>query len=52
MEMTRFYSAKPVPGLLIVVHVVMVFAIDPNVLRAMTTGRYGEERWPPEPEMR
>jgi len=42
------FSAMLVLGLLIVVHVVMVFAVDPYALRAMTTGRYDEERWSPE----
>jgi hypothetical protein len=35
-------------ALLVVVHVVMVFAVDPYALRAMTTGGYDEDRYSPE----
>jgi thiosulfate reductase cytochrome b subunit len=35
-------------ALLVVVHVFMVFAVDPYALRAMTTGRYDADRWSPE----
>ena len=35
-------------GVLVVVHVVMVFAVDPYALRAMTTGGYDEARHSPE----
>ena len=35
-------------ALLVVVHVVMVFAVDPYALRAMTTGGYDDERYSPE----
>ena len=35
-------------GVLVVVHVVMVFAVDPYALRAMTTGGYDDDRYSPE----
>lgn len=35
-------------GLLVVVHVVMVFAVDPYSLRAMTSGGYDDDRYSPE----
>ncbi len=35
-------------GVLVIVHVVMVFAVDPYALRAMTTGGYDEDRFSPE----
>ncbi len=35
-------------GVLVIVHVVMVFAVDPYALRAMTTGGYDDERFSPE----
>jgi len=35
-------------GLLVVVHVVMVFAVDPYAIRAMTTGGYDDDRFSPE----
>ena len=34
--------------LLVIVHVIMVFAVDPYALRAMTTGGYDEDRYSPE----
>jgi thiosulfate reductase cytochrome b subunit len=42
------FSAMLVLALLVLVHVFMVFAVDPYALRAMTTGGYDEERWSPE----
>lgn len=42
------FMAMIVLLLLILVHVVMVFAVDPYALRAMTTGKYDEARWSPE----
>jgi thiosulfate reductase cytochrome b subunit len=35
-------------GLLVLVHVIMVFTVDPYALRAMTTGGYDDERFSPE----
>lgn len=35
-------------AVLVLVHVVMVFAVDPYALRAMTSGGYDEDRWSPE----
>lgn len=35
-------------GQLVLVHVFMVFTVDPYALRAMTTGGYDAERWSPE----
>ena len=35
-------------AVLVLVHVVMVFAVDPYSLRAMTSGGYDEDRWSPE----
>ena len=34
--------------MLVLVHVIMVFTVDPYALRAMTTGGYDEDRWSPE----
>ena len=42
------FSAMLGLALLVVVHVVMVFAVDPYALRAMTTGGYDEDRYSPE----
>lgn len=35
-------------ALLVLVHVVMVFAVDPYAIRAMTTGGYDDDRFSPE----
>jgi len=35
-------------AMLVLVHVIMVFTVDPYALRAMTTGGYDEDRWSPE----
>ncbi|MDZ7629902.1 MAG: cytochrome b/b6 domain-containing protein [Gemmatimonadaceae bacterium] len=42
------FTAMLALGVLVVVHVVMVFAVDPYALRAMTTGGYDDERFSPE----
>ena len=42
------FSAMLLLGVLVLVHVVMVFAVDPYALRAMTTGGYDEDRFSPE----
>lgn len=42
------FSAMLVLGLLVLVHVIMVFTVDPYAIRAMTTGWYDEHRWSPE----
>ena len=42
------FSAMLGLGVLVVVHVVMVFAVDPYAIRAMTTGGYDEDRYSPE----
>ncbi len=42
------FGAMLMLGQLVLVHVFMVFTVDPYALRAMTTGGYDEERWSPE----
>lgn len=42
------FSAMLLLALLVVVHVIMVFTVDPYALRAMTTGKYDDEHWSPE----
>lgn len=42
------FSAMLLLALLVAVHVVMVFTVDPYAIRAMTTGGYDAERWSPE----
>jgi thiosulfate reductase cytochrome b subunit len=42
------FAAMLVLALLVLVHVVMVFSVDPYALRAMTTGGYDAERFSPE----
>lgn len=42
------FSAMLGLGVLVLVHVVMVFTVDPYALRAMTTGGYDEDRFSPE----
>lgn len=42
------FSAMLLLGLLVFVHVFMVFTVDPYALRAMTSGGYDAERWSPE----
>ena len=49
-HLARWWHFSAMLGLaaLVVVHVVMVFAVDPYALRAMTTGGYDEDRYSPE----
>lgn len=42
------FLAMLILGLLTLAHVVMVFAVDPYAIRAMTTGGYDESRFSPE----
>jgi thiosulfate reductase cytochrome b subunit len=42
------FAAMLMLGQLVLVHVFMVFTVDPYALRAMTTGGYDAERWSPE----
>jgi Ni/Fe-hydrogenase b-type cytochrome subunit len=42
------FLAMLVLALLTLVHVIMVFAVDPYAIRAMTTGGYDEDRFSPE----
>ncbi|MEP6834135.1 MAG: cytochrome b/b6 domain-containing protein [Gemmatimonas sp.] len=42
------FLAMLILALLTLVHVIMVFAVDPYAIRAMTTGGYDEDRFSPE----
>jgi len=47
-ERRRLAGALHRRGVVPVVHVVMVFAVDPYAIRAMTTGGYDDDRFSPE----
>jgi thiosulfate reductase cytochrome b subunit len=49
-HLARWWHFSAMLGLavLVLAHVVMVFAVDPYAIRSMTTGGYDDEHWSPE----